>query len=109
MIVAVVVVSLIPPPSMPEVAFEGIDKVEHVVGYFALSAMAAALFAPMRTRARIAAALVALGIGLEVAQGAMTSTRTSDLLDALANTVGVVLGLVATPVARLVAWIDARL
>lgn len=109
MIVAVVVVSLMPPPPMPEVAFEGIDKVEHVLGYFALSTMSTALFAPMRTRARIAAALVALGIGLELAQGAMTTTRTPDLLDALANTVGVVLGLVATPVTRLVAWIDARL
>lgn len=109
MIALVIVVSLIPPPPMPAVAFDGIDKVEHVLGYFALSAMATALFAGMRRRARIAAGLVALGIGLEIAQGQLTVTRMPDVLDAVANTVGVVLGLFAAPVAGLVRWADARI
>lgn len=108
MVLAVVVLSLIPPPPMPAVAFRGIDKVEHVLGYLALSAMATALFAPMPVRARIAAALVALGIALEIAQGTMTTTRTPDLPDALANAAGVLLGLACTPAVRLVAWLDRR-
>ena len=106
MIAAVVVVSLIPPPSLPPVAFDGIDKVEHVVGYFVLSAMGCALFARMPTRARIAAALVALGVGLEIAQGQLTANRTPDVLDAVANAIGVVLGLMATPLRRVVAWMN---
>lgn len=108
MVLAVVVLSLIPPPPMPAVAFRGIDKVEHVLGYLALSAMATALFARMPTRARIAAALMAMGVGLEIAQGTMTATRTPDVLDALANSLGVLLGLVCTPAVRVVAWLDAR-
>ena len=108
MIGAVVVVSLIPPPPLPAVAFNGIDKVEHVLGYFALSAMGCALFARMPTRARIGAGLVAMGIGLEIAQGQLTVTRTPDVIDAVANSIGVLLGLVATPMHRLLAWVDGR-
>lgn len=108
MVLAVVVLSLIPPPPMPAVVFRGIDKVEHVLGYFVLSSTATALFARMPTRARIAAALVAMGIGLEIAQGTMTSTRTPDLSDALANTIGVLLGLACTPAVRVVAWLDTH-
>lgn len=109
MVAAVVVVSLVPPPPMPAVAFEGIDKVEHVLGYFVLSALGTALFVRMPTRARIAAGLVAMGIGLEIAQGQLTATRTPDVIDAVANTVGVLLGLVARPVSTLVRWTDARI
>ena len=106
MVAAVVVLSLIPPPPLPPGAFEGIDKVEHVLGYFALSAMGSALFARMPTRARIAAALVALGVAVEIAQGQWTATRTPDLLDAVANTFGVLLGVLATPLRRLLVWVD---
>ena len=49
--------------------------------------------------------LVLLGIGLELAQGAFTTTRMADPADALANAAGVALGLltVRTP------WRDALL
>ena len=109
MIAGVVVVSLIPPPLLPAVAFDGIDKVEHVLGYFALSAMGSALFARMRTRARIAAGLVALGIGLEIAQGQFTAMRQPELLDAAANTVGVLLGCLGTIWAGALQRVDRRL
>lgn len=109
MIVAVMVVSLIPSPPVPAVSFRGIDKVEHILGYFALSSMAHALFGPMPTRARVAGALVAMGVALEIAQGTMTAMRTPDLLDAFANAFGVVLGLACTPAVRVVAWLDGRL
>ena len=109
MIAGVVVVSLIPPPPLPAVAFDGIDKVEHVLGYFALSAMGSALFARMRTRARIAAGLVALGIGLEIAQGQFTAMRQPELLDAAANTVGVLLGCLGTIWAGALQRVDRRL
>ena len=109
MIAGVVVVSLIPPPPLPAVAFNGIDKVEHVLGYFALSAMGSALFVRMRTRARIAAGLVALGIGLEIAQGQFTAMRQPELLDAAANTVGVLLGGLGTIWAGALQRVDRRL
>ena len=109
MIAGVVVVSLIPPPPLPAVAFDGIDKVEHVLGYFALSAMGSALFAHRRTRARTAAGLVALGIGLEIAQGQFTATRQPELLDAAANTVGVLLGCLGTIWAGALQRVDRRL
>ena len=109
MIAGAVVVSLIPPPPLPAVAFDGIDKVEHVLGYFALSAMGSALFAHRRTRARTAAGLVALGIGLEIAQGQFTATRQPELLDAAANTVGVLLGGLTTVWAGALQRVDRRL
>lgn len=109
MITAVAVVSLIPPPPLPVAGFSQIDKVEHVAGYFVLAAMACALFAGVRARALAGAGLVLLGVGLEVAQGQWTATRQPDAWDALANTVGVFLGLAATPAARLLAWLDARM
>ena len=47
--------------------------------------------------------LVCLGLGIEVAQGALTRTRMADPLDALANAAGVLagLGLAATRLGRL--------
>jgi VanZ family protein len=108
-IAATVVVCLLPPP--PMAVPHGLDKLEHVMGYAALSAGAVWLFAGMRGQCRAAAGLVALGVALEWAQGALTTTRLADPADAVANTVGVLLGLVlaATPAARWLERLDARL
>lgn len=90
-IVATVVVCLIPLDGMPPLPDNG-DKVEHLLGYFLLSSSAVQLFAGRRALAFAAIGLVALGIGIEFAQG-FTAYRSSDPADALANTIGVLSGM----------------
>ena len=108
-IAATVAVCLLPPP--PMAVPRGVDKFEHVLGYAALAVGAVWLFAGMRGQCRAAAGLVALGCAVEWAQGALTATRLADPADAIANTVGVLLGLAvaATPAARWLERLDARL
>jgi hypothetical protein len=53
-----------------------------------------------------ALALVALGIGMEFAQGALTDYRLRDPRDALANTIGVLLGL-GVAMTRMRGWLQA--
>jgi hypothetical protein len=69
------------------------DKIGHLLAYGTLSAWAAMLFATRRARIAAALGLVALGIGMEFAQGALTDYRMRDPFDALANTIGVALGM----------------
>lgn len=109
MIAAVVVVCLIPPPPVPDLGIDHFDKLEHIAGYLVLAAMARALFATRVALAGAGIALVALGIGLEFAQGQLTTTREADAWDALANTTGVALGLAAHGAERVLAWVDASL
>ncbi len=89
-----VVLSLIHPPRIDIDVPDG-DKIGHFLAYGLLSAWASWLFASSRTRWLAASALVALGIVLELAQGAFTSDRMMDGYDALADTVGVLLGQLA--------------
>jgi VanZ family protein len=57
----------------------------------------------------VIAALVGLGVGLEFVQG-WTGYRSFDVMDMLADSVGVLLGwmLVLTPLVRVVAIIECR-
>lgn len=111
MIVAVIAGSLLPARELPQMPFDGFDKLEHFFGYATLSAYAAMLFARMRAQALSAAGLVALGIGLEIAQSTLTASRLADPADAMVNAMGVLAGLgsAATPFARLLQRLDARL
>jgi len=84
----VVVGSLI--PLRQRGALAGMDKLEHFVGYALLMYWFAALHAPSR-RVWFAVAFVALGGALELAQGA-TGWRHADLLDLLADALGVAVG-----------------
>lgn len=110
MIGLVIIGSLLPADDLPQVAFDGFDKLEHFFGYAVLSSYASMLFARLRPRALAAIGLVAVGIGLEVAQGLLTQTREADIADALVNALGVLAGLsiAATPLARLLQRLDAR-
>ena len=107
-IVALIVVCLVPLDGLPPLP-DNSDKVEHLAGYFTLAAAAVQLFRG-RYLAWAGVGLVALGIGVEFAQG-MTTYRSSDPYDALANTVGVLLGLAMalTPWRDLLLRIEARL
>lgn len=110
MLLVVVVASLLPAPELPPVPFSGFDKIEHFLGYAVLSAYAVMLLARMRAQAWAAASLVALGIGLELAQATLTATRQADPGDALFNAAGVLAGLLvaATPMASWLQRFDAR-
>lgn len=110
MIGAVAATSLIPADELPPAPFDGVDKVEHFLAYFVLAAYAVMLFAQRRAQALAAAGLIALGVGLEFAQGALTVSRMADSADALANSLGVLAGLALapTPVARALLWVERR-
>jgi VanZ family protein len=90
--VLAIVLSLIHPPPIDIDLPDG-DKVGHLLAYGTLSAWAVMLFATRRAWWLAALALVALGIGMEFAQGAFTTYRMQDPRDAIANTIGVLLGL----------------
>ena len=94
MIAGVLVASLMPARAV-EVVFGGLnDKIEHAAAYAGLMVW----FGGMSRRAaqlKLAIAFVALGGVIELLQG-LTPTRTPDLMDLAADTVGVVVGLVLT-------------
>ncbi|SBV36814.1 VanZ family protein [uncultured Stenotrophomonas sp.] len=91
-VLAVIVVCLIPPPPLPPLP-ENSDKLEHFAAYFLLATGAVQLFRRGRVLLAVGVALVAMGVCIEFAQGTLTETRSADPFDALANTVGVVVGL----------------
>ena len=108
-IVCVIALSLMNLSGLPPVP-EGGDKVEHFLAYALLSASAVQLFAKRRACLLMAALLVALGVSLEFAQGALTTTRMADSRDALANTLGVLAGLLTVfmPLRHVLQRLDAR-
>ena len=97
-VAVVIAVCLMPPPPLPPLP-DNSDKVEHLLAYFVLAACVVQLFASRRALLAAAVGLVVLGIGIEIAQGLLTTTRAADPRDAVANTLGVVLGMatVLTP------------
>ncbi|NYF36464.1 VanZ family protein [Stenotrophomonas sp. JAI102] len=90
-VLGTLVVCLIPPPSIP--LPENSDKVEHFLAYFLLAASAVQIYRRRAALVWAAVGLVALGIGIEFAQGALTVNRLADPMDALANSVGVLAGM----------------
>jgi VanZ family protein len=102
MFVAITVGSLLPAHDLPTPAFNGFDKLEHLLGYAVLSGWSALLFDRRTSRLRAMLGVIAFGIVIEVAQGVFTTTREPDVFDALANATGAMLGqlLVFTPLAN---------
>jgi hypothetical protein len=108
-ILAVIALSLMPQPQLQ--LPRDSDKVEHVLAYFALAAGAVQLFARRRALPVVALGLLWLGVGLEWAQGAWTADRSDDPFDALADAVGVGLGMATafTPWRHLLLTLERRL
>ena len=102
-LLAVCVLCLVPLDGLPPLP-DNSDKVEHLLTYFMLAAGAVQLFGGSRALLVAMLGLVALGIGIEFAQG-MTAYRSADPLDALANSIGVLLGMAT----RLTPWRDLLL
>ncbi|HDS1040947.1 TPA: VanZ family protein [Stenotrophomonas maltophilia] len=96
-VLIVIVACLIPPPPIP--LPENGDKGEHFLAYFILSGSAVQLFRRGPPLLWVGVGLVLMGVGIEFAQGALTSNRSADPMDALANTIGVLsgMGTVLTP------------
>lgn len=89
---AIVWLSAAPAEALPEVTLW--DKLEHAVAYMALTLLGAWAFPHRLTR--LAASLFAFGVGIEILQSMMALGRQGDPADALANTVGIVVGLLLT-------------
>lgn len=83
--------SLAPSTALPSVSLW--DKVEHLTAYFGLTVIGAWAFP--RRLSRLAAGLFGAGVVIEVAQSLMGWGRQGDPADALANTFGIALGLLA--------------
>lgn len=84
-VASLVVGSLLPGPVVETVNVW--DKGEHALGYFALAGWCLGLVRPGRYLAVVLGA-VAFGVGLEIAQGVLTTTRLMDPIDVLANAIG---------------------
>ena len=84
-------------PSPPKVDFEASDKVGHVLAYAALMFWFCQVYAEGKTRLLHAVVFLVLGLGLEILQG-LSGLRQYDVLDMLANALGVASG-----------WLAARL
>ena len=92
MIFAVVGASLMPAKAVVILFGTLNDKLEHAAAYAGLMAWFGGMFR-RSSQLWVGAALVALGGGLELLQG-LTATRTPDVLDLAADTIGVLIGLV---------------
>ena len=93
LVIAVIALSLIPPPDLQVRLPRNVDKVEHLLGYALLAFVALQLFAARRVLVGVACGLIVLGVGLEIAQGWLVpAVRSMDWRDAVANTLGVLLG-----------------
>jgi VanZ family protein len=105
-----IVLSLVPVPGV-DVGVEDSDKIGHFLAYATLSLWAMMIFRSWPAKGRAMIALVLLGLCMEWAQGALTDYRQAEWRDAVANTLGVLLGgaLGLTPIKRLLVHIDARL
>jgi len=89
-----VVLEIMPSPPSLDVGPGG--WTDHALAYATLMAWFARLDGAASYRRRVAFALVALGVALECAQG-LTTWRTFDVADMLANAAGVTIGWLASP------------
>jgi VanZ family protein len=83
------------------------DKLEHAIAFFVLAFWFASVIA-RRDFFYLSCALVAFGGGIEIAQGLMGLGREADILDLVADGVGILVGagLAATPLGRWAQWIE---
>ena len=87
------------------------DKIEHALTFAFLMLWFCQLYRGRRPRLILAAALVVFGLLIEVLQGALTTTRTADPFDLMADSVGVLVGwwLARAGLDGVLARVEARL
>ncbi len=91
LVVAVLYLSLAPPSVRASLPTH-FDKLEHASGYLFLAVWFAGLYA-RKDYWRIALALAALGLVIEILQHVMALGRSGDPMDMVANITGICLGL----------------
>jgi len=107
----IVYASLAPGLAVP--APDGFDKVEHFTAYFGLALWFTGLY-PRARYWRVVVGLLALGLAVEIAQGAMQLGRSAEVLDMAANAAGVgaglllALGLTGGWAQRVESWLNRR-
>ena len=106
-IVCAITLSLIPGQKLPHTGVS--DKFEHALAYALLTLWFAGIY-PRSSYWRVGIGMFALGIAVEIAQGAMPFGREMDFRDVVANSIGIALGLVTAYVGlggwaqRIEAW-----
>ncbi len=95
-------------PSQPDVGVTGFDKLLHGGAFAGLAFWFGAVYAKQR-HLFIVLSLAFLGIVIEIGQG-LTSYRSSDMLDFVADSMGIVIGitLAKTRLAHALRYIEAR-
>jgi VanZ family protein len=93
---AILWLSLAPTEDLPQVTLW--DKLEHAIAYLGLAVLGGLAFPNHLWR--MVGGLFTFGVGVEVFQALMALGRQGDPADALANTLGIALGLVLTLAVR---------
>lgn len=75
------------------IAISHIDKWQHCIAYFTLSISWLLTFYKQSKKYLVVISCILFGIIIEILQQTITSYRTGDYLDIIANSVGVLLGL----------------
>ena len=81
-------------PRPPDLGIEHGDKLGHFAAYGAVTFWFGQLYARLATRAAYATGFIAMGVALEFVQRAL-GYRSFEVLDMVADAIGVVLGLAA--------------
>jgi VanZ family protein len=107
-LLATVVICLVPMPRSP-IPIEGSDKLEHALGWLLITLWYAQLTRTRQALLARACGFVALGAAIELAQS-LTTWRSADAADLLANLVGVILGVALglSPLGGVLARLDRR-
>jgi VanZ family protein len=84
------------------------DKYEHGVGYFLLAFWFCGIY-PRRSYWKVGLAMLGMGALVEVLQGAMHMGRHADVMDLVADLVGIIPAVLLslTPLGRWPRWIEA--
>ena len=107
LVLAICAASLVPMPQLPTDLLNHADKWQHVVAYFVAMGWFSQLISRKKLLLKAALAIFALGVALEFLQS-LTGYRSLDRFDVLANSAGVLLGLMVafTPLAVAVQRVD---
>jgi len=107
MVLAITVVCLLPVHDLPKVGMS--DKTEHFLAFGAVAFWFGSIVV-RRDLHWVALAVVGFGALIEVAQGAMGLGREAEWFDVLADTLGVLIGvvLVLTPLGHWARWVEAH-
>jgi VanZ family protein len=106
LVLLVVYLSLVPAP--PTIDIEQGDKYGHILAFGTLMIWFAQLYAQPAARVAVAVGFVALGIGIEFAQE-LTTYRSFERADMMADTIGVALGWLAAPprLPNFLVWVES--